>query len=331
MIRLKAGALRRLPVYLAREGWRRVLVLVSEGLPAAVEECLAACDFVERLTATGDSVEWLESLKLKPNSVDAVCGVGGGKALDLAKLLAYQHDLPYMAVPTSLSNDGFCSPQSSLMLQGRKASLPARLPVAVVVDLEVALQAPLSLWLSGVGDLVAKRTAVRDWKIAFHTADAPFDDLAALLSDASVFQFMGRPTRDLEGIRLLAQALLMNGVAMEIAGSSRPASGSEHLISHALDQICDTPRLHGLQVGLATYWMARVQEQGVADLDHLFESTGFWKYWRENPSPREHWSRALTLAPTIKRHFVTILSQPGALERAAEILNEDKRLCESLF
>jgi glycerol-1-phosphate dehydrogenase [NAD(P)+] len=277
------------------------------------------------------SLEWLAALEksLEP-SFDAVVAVGGGKALDVAKLFAYRNDLPYVAVPTSLSNDGFCSPQSSLTVAGRKTTLPARLPVGVVVDLEVVGGAPESLWLSGIGDLVAKRTAIRDWKIAFHSDGTPFDDLAALLSDASVFQFMAHPTQDLDGVRLLAQALLLNGVAMEIAGSSRPASGSEHLISHSLDLLADPPHLHGLQVGLATYWMARLQNQDVDDLDDLFERTGFWRYWREHPMPRMLWLQALQAARTVKKNFISVLSDPGSVPRATALLENDSRLLASL-
>lgn len=304
---------------------------MSEGLPTAVEDRLSGCEFQTTLTVRESSLEWLNSLSLDSGAYDAVCGIGGGKALDLAKFLAYRLDLPYIAVPTSLSNDGFCSPQSSLTVNGKKSSLPARMPVGVVLDLDIVGQAPEPLWLSGVGDLVSKRTAVRDWKIAFHTAGTPFDDLAALLSDATVFQFMAHPTRCLEGTRLLAQALLLNGVAMEIAGCSRPASGSEHLISHALDQLAKVPHGHGLQVGLATYWMALLQGQDVEGIDLLFERTGFWSFWRENPMPRGLWQEALELAPSIKHGFVTVLNLPGAQESALKILRTDRRLGESLL
>lgn len=121
MIRLKAGALGRLPIYLRREGWNRVLAVVSDGLPASLQETLKTARF-ERVVSAGEgSVCWLETVET--TGFDAVCGLGGGKALDLAKLLAHRADLPYMAVPTSLSNDGFCSPQASLLQAGRKTSI----------------------------------------------------------------------------------------------------------------------------------------------------------------------------------------------------------------
>lgn len=330
LIRIKAGALGRLPLYLRRDNYQRVLALVSDGLPPAVRGALDTCRFARVVPVEEASVEWMEALGYEMKEYDAVCGIGGGKALDVAKLLAFRSHLPYLAVPTSLSNDGFCSPRASLTQAGKKISLPARLPVGVVIDLEIVGQAPDILWLSGVGDLVSKRTAIRDWKIAFHTAGTPFDDLATLLSEATVFQFMARPTRDVEGTRLLAQALLLNGVAMEIAGCSRPASGSEHLISHALDQLTETPHGHGLQVGLATYWMALVQRQEVSDIEQLFQVTGFWRYWSEHPMSRTLWKEALRLAPRIKKDFITVLDTPGARERALDLLKSDARLTASL-
>lgn len=326
LVRIKPRALERLPVYLQRLGYRNVLALISDGLPTAIQIFLPACKFTKIIPVEEASIEWLEALSFKSTPYDAICGIGGGKALDVAKLLAFRLELPYLTVPTSLSNDGFCSPQSSLTLRGKKASFPARLPMGVVIDLLIVQGAPHELWLSGIGDLVSKRTAIKDWKIAFHTAGTPFDDLAALLSDATVFQFMAHPQKDMEGTRLLAQALLLNGVAMEIAGSSRPASGSEHLISHALDQLAKEPRGHGLQVGFATYWMALVQQQSVLDIDRLFTKTGFWRYWQEHPWPQKLWREALDLAPTIKPHFTTILNSSGTHQLAQKILKSDSKL-----
>ncbi len=144
-------------------------------------------------------------------------------------------------------------------LGGGRRSLAAALPQGVVVDVDACLAAPRILWLSGVGDLVSKLSAVFDWKLAFHHAGEPVNDLAALLSDATVRQFVARPAYDAQGLTALATALMLNGIAMEICGSSRPASGSEHLVSHALDATSARPRLHGLQVGVATYLCCRLQ------------------------------------------------------------------------
>jgi glycerol-1-phosphate dehydrogenase [NAD(P)+] len=261
-----------------------------------------------------------------PTGTSAVVGVGGGKALDVAKYVAFLSRLPYFAVPTSLSNDGFCSPQSSLTVRGKRRSLPAALPFGVVIDTAVCRDAPRILTLSGVGDLVSKFTAVRDWKLAFHAVGEPVDDFAALMSDGTIYSFMSHPAFDSEGIRLLATALMLNGIAMEICGSSRPASGGEHLISHALDATSARPRLHGLQVGVASYLVSTLQGDNTERIAALFDATGFWDAVAADPFSREEWLAAVRLAPTVKDNFYTVLSSRDVLPEVERLLKQDSRL-----
>lgn len=334
LVRIKTGALARLGLYLARPAMKRVVLLQSEGLLSVIAEAALrslAEHGVEvglRQEVTEASVE--ESVRLLgalPGGAAAVVGLGGGKALDVAKYVASLSGLPYFAVPTSLSNDGFCSPQSSLLLQGRRKSLPAALPYAVVVDLDVCLGAPVALWHSGVGDLCSKFTAVADWKLAFHARGTPVNDLAALMSDATVYQFAARPERNQEGIQLLATALMLNGVAMEIAGSSRPASGSEHLISHALDMTGARPRLHGLQTGAAAYLVSRLQGGPHHErIGNLLARTGFWDSVRAQPFSKSEWKTAVELAPSVKDDFYTVLSERPAWPQIEEMIDRDPSL-----
>jgi glycerol-1-phosphate dehydrogenase [NAD(P)+] len=202
------------------------------------------------------------------------------------------------------------------------------MPFGVILDTAVCLDAPEILWHSGVGDLVSKFTAVADWKMAFHAVGTPVDDFAALLSDASVHQFLARPKRDLEGMRLLGTALLLNGISMSICGSSRPASGSEHLISHALDRVSKRPRLHGLQVGVATYLMSLLQGQHSERIAELFDTTGFWRAIARDPVDRFEWLEAARVAPSIKSDFYTVLSSRDCLPEIETALHSDPRLRE---
>ncbi len=332
LVRVKDGALDRLGLYLVRGGHKRVAVLVSKGLTAPLPDRARAA-----LAANGvEAAAWVE---VADNDVEsaarlfadlpkasAVVGLGGGKALDVAKYVGFLGRLPYYAVPTSLSNDGFCSPQSSLTVRGKRRSLPAALPFGVVVDTAVCRDAPRLLTLSGVGDLVAKFTAIADWKLAFHAVGEPVDDFAALMSDGSVHAVLSHPALDAEGVRLLATALLMNGVAMEVCGSSRPASGSEHLISHALDAGSARPRLHGLQVGVATYLMALVQGNHADQIAALFDATGFWDAIAADPFSRDEWLAAVRAAPAVKQNFYTVLSARDVLPEVARHLTDDARL-----
>jgi glycerol-1-phosphate dehydrogenase [NAD(P)+] len=333
LVRVKDGALDRLGVYLARFDHRKIALLVSQGLAPALTDRVRRSLHSHAVDATS----WVEisdngfesTVRLfadLPQGVAAVVGVGGGKALDVAKYLAFLARLPYYAVPTSLSNDGFCSPQSSLTIRGRRTSVGAAVPYGVVVDTAVCRDAPRALTLSGVGDLVAKFTAVRDWKLAFHSTGEQMNDFAVLLSDSSIHAFLNHPVFDLEGVRLLATALMLNGLAMEMCGSSRPASGSEHLISHALDATSARPRLHGLQVGIATYIVSILQQSNTERISGVFDATGFWDAIAADPFCRAEWLDAVRAAPSVKQGYFTILSTRDVVPDVARLLTEDPRL-----
>lgn len=333
LVRAKAGALDRLGIYLGRSGHRKVAVMLSKGLTSPLpdrvtrslkEQNIEMGAWVE--VADNDLESTARLFAELPKGVTAIVGVGGGKALDVAKYVGFLSRLPYYAVPTSLSNDGFCSPQSSLTIRGKRRSLPAALPFGVIVDTAVCLEAPRILTLSGVGDLVAKFTAVRDWKLAFHAKGEQVDDFSALMSDGTIYSFMSHPTFDLEGISLLATALLLNGIAMEICGSSRPASGSEHLISHALDATSARPRLHGLQVGVATYLMSILQGENTERIAALFDTVGFWDVISADPFSREEWLTAVRVAPSIKEGYYTVLSSRDVFPEVERLLTSDPRL-----
>lgn len=333
LVRVKDGAVDRVGLYLERSGFRRVAVFCSEGLLEDLQQrmreglCGAGIEISAWIAVTHNELEGAARFFVDlPAGTTAIVGLGGGKALDVAKYVAFLGRIPYFAVPTSLSNDGFCSPQSSLTVRGRRKSVPSAMPIGTIVDVEVCRVAPQILTLSGVGDLVGKLTAVRDWKLAFHATGEPVNDFAALLSDGALHAYRSHPTLDAEGIRLLATGLLLNGISMEIAGSSRPASGSEHLISHALDSLAARPRLHGLQVGVASYLCSLLQGQNTSVIDEIFERTGFWGVVAADPFVLDEWHEAIDRAPTLKSGFHTVLSEPGQTGRAKELLRTDPRL-----
>ena len=320
-------------IYAQRHEFNRVLLFFSQDLDDRLMGRLTSSlrsrniQILQQAPIESIGFERVTELFSKsPANADAIIGFGGGKALDVAKYIAFLCGRPYLSVPTSLSNDGFCSSQSSLTVGDRRRPMPSAMPFGVILDTAVCLDAPEILWLSGVGDLVSKFTAVTDWKMAFHAARTPVDDFAALLSDASVYQFLAWPERDLEGMRLLGTALLLNGISMSICGSSRPASGSEHLISHALDSISKRPRLHGLQVGVATYLISLLQGQHSERIAALFDVTGFWRAIAADPFDRAEWLEAARVAPSIKSDFYTVLSSRNCLPEIEAALHSDPNL-----
>jgi glycerol-1-phosphate dehydrogenase [NAD(P)+] len=333
LVRLKPGALDRIGIYAERHEFIRVLLFFSQDLDERLMQRLTSSLRSRNIQilqqAPVESIDFEKATELfskSPPNADAIIGFGGGKALDVAKYIAFLCGRPYLSVPTSLSNDGFCSSQSSLTVGNRRRPLQSTMPFGVILDTTVCLDAPEILWHSGVGDLVSKFTAVTDWKMAFHAAGTPVDDFAALLSDASVYQFLARPTHDLEGMTLLGTALLLNGISMSICGSSRPASGSEHLISHALDSVSKRPRLHGLQVGVATYLISLLQGQHSKRIAALFHATGFWRAIASDPFDRAEWLEAARVAPSVKSDFYTVLSSRDCLPEIETALHCDPHL-----
>ena len=320
-------------IYAERHEFNRILLFFSQDLDdrlmGRLTSSLASHNIQILLKTPVESISFEKVTELfsqSPADADAIVGFGGGKALDVAKYIAFLSGRPYLSVPTSLSNDGFCSSQSSLTVGDRRRPLPSAMPFGVILDTAVCLDAPEILWYSGVGDLVSKLTAVTDWKMAFHATGTPVDDFAALLSDASVYQFLARPKRDLEGMTLLGTALLLNGISMSICGSSRPASGSEHLISHALDSVSKRPRLHGLQVGVATYLISLLQRQHSKRIAALFDATGFWRAIASDPFDRAEWLEAARVAPSVKSDFYTVLSSRDCLPEIETALHCDPNL-----
>ncbi|MFO0904043.1 MAG: iron-containing alcohol dehydrogenase family protein [Pirellulales bacterium] len=337
LVRIKAGALARAGVYLSRVDHRRVVVFQSVNLSDELLGTFANSLAGERIevASRAEVVEAsfekaVEHFRALPRDVTAIVGLGGGRALDVAKYVAFLAKLPYFSFPTSLSNDGFSSPVSSLTVARRRRTLSASMPYGVVVDTTICQHAPRPLTMSGVGDLAAKVTAIHDWKLAFRNAGTPIDDFSVLLTTGAVQAFFARPTLDEEGIRTLATSLLLCGIAMEISGSSRPASGSEHLISHALDALSDPPRLHGIQVGIATYLMSLAQKNRSEEINHLFEVTGFWDEVYASPFSRSLWFEAIRLAPSMKQSFYTIFSTRDLQAELQAAIETDPRLSRCL-
>ncbi len=265
-----------------------------------------------------------------PPSINAIIGIGGGKALDFAKYTAYILKIPFISIPTSVSNDGFCSPSSSLTVQGKRKSVKSGIPFGVVIDLDIIKNNPKAFLYSGLGDMASKVTALWDWKEAFNKGFERFNDFASLLAYNSLDLLFLKHSFDIyspEFQRSLANSLLTSGISMEVVGNSRPASGSEHLISHALDAVSRQPKMHGIQVGVATYLCALLQKNDHTEsLKTILENTGFWDFVRENPFSKSEFLEALALAPKIKQDYYTILSEPNSMDKAIQLIETDEIL-----
>ena len=333
LLRVKPNTLYKLGKYLRRNDFNSIALFFGEGmgdlLGQTVEISLDSSEIKTRYTetvVTNDIEAVVSSAFALPRNTDAIVAVGGGMAIDYAKYAGFLAHKPVIAVPTALSNDGFASPGASLKVAGKRTSCPASIPFGVVLDTAVIAKSPPRFTFSGVGDLLSKYSAVHDWKLAYWETGEQVNDFAVLIALQSVENFVNYPTKsigDLDFIKLMAGALVMSGVAMEVSGSSRPASGSEHLISHAYDKVADRPSMHGLQVGLASIATMWLQEHPrLEDVMSVLAETGFMHFVKENPLDRAAFVEAIRLAPTIKDDYFTILSPKGNVERLVEFVTD---------
>ena len=196
---------------------------------------------------------------LRAKDCDFALGVGGGKSIDVAKLASYEEGMHFVSVPTAASHDGVVSSRASITKGGKRVTLTAHTPIAVVLDTKIIAESPYRLLAAGCGDIISNAVAVKDWLLAHNLRNEYYSSYAAALSEMTANLLIQsahhiKPRLE-ESAWLVAKALVSSGVAMSIAGSSRPASGSEHKFSHALDQIAKKPALHGEQCGVGTILM----------------------------------------------------------------------------
>ncbi|MFW5808506.1 MAG: iron-containing alcohol dehydrogenase family protein [Spirochaetota bacterium] len=335
IVRIKPNALYKIGKYLRTHNFKNIALYWGEGIKELfAETVMVSLDssdvkILHEVTVTGSEISdiFADSLTL-PTRVDAIVAVGGGKVIDYCKYLSFIKKLPMYSVPTVTSNDAFCSPTASLDVEGKKRSVSTKLPFGVIIDTQLLLAAPQSFLYSGMGDIFSKITSIFDWKLSYNHTGEYVNDFAAVITYNALDAFYYYASKDvcsLECIRIIAGSLMMCGVAMEIAGSSRPASGSEHLISHAYDRISRSPSLHGIQVGVASYVTSFLQgEEEHRKVRHVMDDSGFTAYVMENPLSRNDFIDAVKLAPNIKEDFFTVLSLKMSISRLLSFIDSDE-------
>ena len=217
--------------------------------------------------------------KVCVEDIKVIIGIGGGRVLDTAKYAAHISKAVYICMPTSLSNDSLASPFSVLETYGKaRKTFDCKIPTAIIVDTNMIINAPEGQTLSGIGDTIAKHTALYDWKLSASKTSTMTDDFAYALSRMSfdsVYHCDQKNMKSRVFIRILSRALVMGGLAMEIAGSSRPCSGSEHLFAHAIEEYYPQIKIsHGLAVALGTIPACIFQGQDPSGIMEFFRTHG---------------------------------------------------------
>lgn len=336
LLKVEKNALQHIGHFLSENELYKVVIFFGNGLidmfGTTVMESLkdSHIEVLEYQELDTVNLEDITNLAFQlPTKTQAVIGLGGGKVIDAAKYSSFLRKIPFISVPTSASSDGFSSASASLLINGRRNSVPAKMAYGIIADTEVIKSAPERFLYSGIGDMVAKITALYDWVYEESCGYTEINDCAMMIAKKAVNSFVRTPFETIQDdlfLRELLDSLAMSGIANEIAGSSVPTSGSEHLISHALDKINTSPQLHGIQVGIATYLMSLVQEHRAKRIHTIFTETGFFDYAKTLHLDVNDYINAIDLAPDIKPFRHTFLHEEKYRSKAKELITEDSTL-----
>jgi len=282
-------------------------------------------DLITINEADADTIESVEMIA-RENNTGFLLGIGGGRPIDVAKCASFNIQRHFISVPTAASHDGIVSSRASILVDGVKQSLEAQSPIAVVADTGIIAKSPYRMMAAGCGDIISNKTAVLDWKLAQRLRNEEFSSYAATLSEITADLLIENAGEIKSGLEESAwgvvKALTASGVAMSIAGSSRPASGSEHKFSHALDRIAEKPALHGEQCGIGSIMMMYLHGGNWQKLRDALKTIGAPTNIDDIELTREDIIQGLVKAHDIKPERYTILGYHGLTEEAAETLAE---------
>ena len=269
--------------------------------------------------------------EIELDEVDCIVGVGGGRVLDVAKVVATETNVPFVSVPSTASHDGIASPIASFKEDNRPVSISTNPPAAVLADITVIRNSPIRLIRGGYGDLISNITAVKDWKLGKEKKDEEYNEVAASMALMPA-QLLLREAESLDlknpsHLELLVKGLILSGVTISVVGSSRPVSGAEHKFSHALDYLGYGTGLHGEQVGIGTIIMEYLHEKAYGEgnwelIKQSLENIRAPTTAKEIGLAKEQVIEAIEYAKKIRRKRYTILEDQNPSKEEFEIAIE---------
>lgn len=224
------------------------------------------------LHANEKGVEYLNSYL--SNKVELLIAVGAGTIHDITRYCAYVNNIDFVSCPTASSVDGFCSSVAAMTWNGCKKTLTAVAPKIVVADIDIIKNAPIYLAKSGFGDMIGKYVALTDWKIGNILLGEFYCDKIFQMTMKATEEVLGSIQGIIDGnnesYEKLTYGLMLSGLAMQMMGNSRPASGAEHHVSHLIEMSpyglkISSNALHGEKVGVGTL-LAIEEYQRLANL-----------------------------------------------------------------
>jgi len=265
----------------------------------------------------------LNLVKKAGKDADFLLGVGGGSKIDLAKKASFDLEIPFISVPTTASHDGIASPRASIKTNGTSLSMEAQEPLGIVADTSIIMNSPYRYLAAGAADVIGNITAIKDWELAHKLKNENFSSTAygiakyaaqAIIEQADLL----KPNLE-ESAWIIVKAIIVSGMAMSIANSSRPASGSEHLFAHALEKRVPGRALHGEMVGVGTIMMLYLHGGDWKFIRDVLRKIGAPTTARELGVEDEDIIWALMHAHKMRKRY-TILGDKGLSKDAAENL-----------
>ena len=256
---------------------------------------------------------------VKKDNSDLIVGIGGGRSVDTAKLISYNLGKPFVSLPTAASHDGMASPFVSVK-SDKPHSIVATAPMGVFVDIDIIKKAPAKLLASGCGDLIANIIAVKDWQLGHKKKKEYYGRYAAnlaLMSAKIVMENSSEFAKKGLDARVIVEGLISAGVASCIAGSSRPCSGAEHLVSHALDKLAPGIGLHGEKCGLGSIMIAKLQGQDWGKIIKTLKDVGAPTTAKQIGLKPDVIVKALMIAQDLRPERYTILKEIKMTEKRA--------------
>jgi len=267
------------------------------------------------------------------NKIDLLLGVGGGSVIDVTKLAASELKRPFVSIPTSAAHDGIASPRASLKHSRGSVSKTAVSPLAILADTKIINKAPYRMLASGSADVISNMSAVMDWELAYRLKGEEFSSHAAVLAKTAA-QLLIENADDIrtnteESSWIAVKAMIVSGVAMSVAGNTRPASGSEHMFSHMLDHLGPGIMLkgkkykrpmHGEQCGVGAIMMVYLHGGDWEKIRSALKKIGAPTTSEELGVSKKKIIEALVRAQEIRPERYTILGETGLTNDAAKRL-----------
>ena len=259
--------------------YRKKILVTQENLYQDYKKDLKLVSFDKVVIVKGGSVDEVHTVKEQCKETDAlIVAFGGGSVLDLVKYAASQLDMPYINVPSALSNDAVYSCVARLTKNGKKFSFGVQPPIGIVVDINIINKSPEILLYAGVADIVSNLSAIQDWLLAHNEIGESINELSYMLAKEAALPLLRYKKEDLhsDGLILdLVNGIVTSGLAMIVSGNTRGTSGAEHLISHAIDEYFpEKSTIHGIQVGWAQGIIAKRFRNDPYRINNFFNEIG---------------------------------------------------------